>query len=150
MLRLSYRHTSRILLVLGIASAFLLADCSSRAQRAQSYYDSGMKLLAAHDYVKASIEFRNSVNLKEDLLPAWRALAQSEEAAHHWEGLVPALRTIISLDPKDDATRLKLARILLAAGATDQSLKLVNDISEPDTNNATLLALKAAIFYKLK
>jgi cellulose synthase operon protein C len=144
------RHSSKPGMALVLLAVVLVAGCSSRAERAQTYYESGKKLLAAHDYTKASIEFRNAVKLKEDLLPAWRALAESEEASRHWEGLVPALRTIISLDPKDDAARLKLARILLAAGATDQSLKLVNDISEPDTNNATLLALKAAIFYKLK
>ena len=62
-----------------IFAALSAAGCSSPEERAQSYYDSGMKLLAAHDDQKAAIEFRNAVKLKKDFLPAWRGLAQAEE-----------------------------------------------------------------------
>ena len=119
-------------------------------ESAQSYYESGMKLLSDHSNEKAAVEFRNAVKLKRDLLPAWRGLAQAEEATRHWEGLVPALRTILELDPNDEATRFKLARLLLIGGAVDQSLKLVSEASVLDTKNANLLALKAIIFNKLK
>ena len=109
-----------------------------------------MKLLAEHDNQKAAIEFRNAIKLKKDLLPAWRGLAQIEELDHHWQGLVPILRTIAELDPKDVETKLKLARLMLLGGATDEALKLVNGLDEGDNGNANVLALKAAISYKLK
>jgi len=150
MSRLISPRTATIRLAFGAFIALQLAGCGSPEVRAQSYYESGMKLLAAQDNQRAAVEFRNAVRLKKDLLPAWRGLAQTEEAAHHWEGLAGVLRTILDLDPKDEATRLKLARLLLAGGAADRSLKLVNDASETDTNDADLLALKAVIFYKLK
>jgi tetratricopeptide (TPR) repeat protein len=133
-----------------VVAALQLAACDPPEMRAQRYYDSGMKLLAAKEDQKAAVEFRNALRLKKDLLPAWRGLAQTEEDTQHWDGLVPVLRTILDLDPKDEMTRLKLARLLLAGGAAEQSLKLVNDSTEPDTNNAALLALKAVISYKLK
>jgi tetratricopeptide (TPR) repeat protein len=153
MSRLIYPRVGKINLT---ALAFLalvalpLAGCGSPQQRAQAYYESGMKLLAAHEDQKAAVEFRNALRLRKDLLPAWRGLAQTEEDTHHWQGFASVLRTILDLDPKDEATRIKLAKFLLAAGAADQSLKLVNESSEPDTNNASLLALKAVIYYKLK
>ena len=56
----------------------------------------------------------------------------------------------MDLDPKDEATRIKLAKLLLSGGAAQQSLKLLDASTEPDTNNASLLALKAVLHYKLK
>jgi len=123
--------------------------CGAPEERAQTYYENGMKLLAAHDDQKAAIEFRNALRLKRDLLPAWRGLAQTEEATHDWEGLAAVLQTVLKLDPGDEATRLKLAKLLLAGNAVDMSLKLLNDAA-PDTNDPKLLALKAVILYKMK
>jgi tetratricopeptide (TPR) repeat protein len=130
--------------------ALQLGACGSPESKAQGYYDDGMKLLAAKNYQVASVEFRNAVKAKRDMLPAWRGLAQTEEALQHWDGYVSVLRTILELDPKDDAARLKLAKLLLAGGAADQALKLANEVSDPNAADASLLALKAGIYYKLK
>ncbi len=149
MLSLNRPSTKIRFALLGLI-ALQVAACSSAADRAQSYYEHGVKLLAEHDNQKAAIEFRNAIKLKKDLLPAWRGLAQIEELDRHWQGLVPILRTIVELDPKDVETRLKLARLMLLGGATDEALKLVNGLDEAGNENASVLALKAAISYKLK
>src|SRR6516225_9932790 len=139
---------------LGVAgfalAACLLAGCSSSEEKAQRYYEHGKELLAAKDYDRAEVEFRNAVQLNKRLLPAWRDLAQVEELTHKWGALVPALRNVLELDPNDMATRLKLGRLLLAGGGVDDALKLVNEVKAPDDQNADLLALKAAILLKLK
>ena len=83
-----------------------------------------MQLLAAKNYKWAELEFKNAIRLKKDLLPAWRGLAQVEELNHHLQVLVPVLQTIVELDPKDVETKLKLARLTLYGGATDQALGL--------------------------
>ncbi len=128
--------------------ALCLAACSSAENRAVRYYESGKKLLAARDAQRAAIEFKNAVRLKKDMLPAWRGLAEADELDHRWAELVPVLRTIVELDPKDVDAKLKLANLLLYGGAADQALATVKDLD--DTANANILALKAAIFYKLK
>ena len=127
-----------------------LAGCSSSEQRAQNYYEHGKELLAAHDNQRAEIEFRNAVKYNPKLLPAWRSLAEVEELTHNWKILVPALHTILELDPDDMSVRLKLGRLLLVEGAFDDALRLVNDPKVADIQNADLLALKAAILFKLK
>ena len=58
----------------------------SPEDRAQSYYERGMKLLSQQDYVKASIEFKNALQLKKDLVGAWRGLAEIEDAQSNLEG----------------------------------------------------------------
>jgi len=144
-------RTATIRLVFVALVALQLAGCGSPEDRAQRYYQSGMKYLAAHDDAKAAIEFRNALRLKKDLMPAWRGLAETAEATHDLQHLVSVLREILDLDPKDEATRLKLARLLLAAGDANASLKLVSESTDPNAdNNANLLALKAIISYRLK
>jgi cellulose synthase operon protein C len=126
-----------------------LTGCSSPEDRAKSYYEHGIQLLAAHDTKRAEIEFRNAVKYNNKLLPAWQSLAQIEEQTHNWSALIPALRNIVELDPNDTAARIKLGRLLLVAGAVDDALRLVNDTKEGDGQNADLLALKAAVLFKL-
>lgn len=150
MLRPSHRRAPLIRAALAIVLTMELMGCSSSEQRAQSYYESGMKLLAADDNEKAAIQFLNAVKLDKNLLPAWRGLAKAEEATAHWERLIPALRMILQLDPKDEATRIELARIMVAGGATDQALKLVNEAGQQESHDANLLGLRAVILYKLK
>lgn len=144
------RPSAKIRSALLLPGALLIAGCGSPTERAQSYYEHGVKLVAGHDNAKAAIEFRNAIKLNKKLLPAWRGLAQIEEANQHWEGLAPVLRGIVDLDPKDTESRIKLARILILAGAADEALKVVNGADEADNGNAALHALKAAISYKLK
>lgn len=134
---------------LGIAT-LLVAGCSSRAERAQNYYEHGMSYLKANDFVKARIELRNALQLKADMLPAWQALAQIEEHDKNWQGLAGSLRRVAELDPKDIEARIRLARLMLLGGATDEALKIANAAAEIDPKNATVLVVKAAIFLRLK
>ncbi len=131
-------------------SALLLAGCSSPEQRAQNYYEHGKQLVAAHDYQHAEIEFRNAVSYNKKLLPAWQALADVEEQQHKYRMMVPALHNVLELNPNDMMARLKLGRLLLAGGAFNDALKLVNEVKEPGDQNPDLLALKATILFKLK
>ena len=87
-----------------------------------------MKLLSQQDYVKASIEFKNALQLKKDLVGAWRGLAQIEEHNQSWESLIAIRRTIVELDPKDIDARLRLARILVLANVMDEALNVVNGV----------------------
>jgi tetratricopeptide (TPR) repeat protein len=135
--------------VLGSA-LLLLVGCSSSEQRAQSYYEHGKELVAAHDYKRAEIEFRNAVKYNKNLLPAWQSLAQLEELTHNWNGLIPILRAVLELDPNDMTARITLGRLLLLSGTVDDALRLVNDVKPADSQNADLLALKAAVLLKLK
>src|SRR5205807_6240450 len=119
-----------------------VSGCGSSQDRAQNYYDNGMKLLAEHDYARARIEFRNAIKNQKGLLPAWRGLAQVEELDRRWDGLIPVLRTIVDLEPKEVDARLKLARLVFV-GSPDEALSLANAVLEIDERNADALAVKA-------
>jgi tetratricopeptide (TPR) repeat protein len=127
----------------------LLANCGSPDERAQRYYEHGIKLLSEQNYIKANIEFRNALQLKQDLVGAWRGLAQIEERNKNWEPLSAILRTIVELDPNDADAKLKLGRLLLAGNVLDQAFDLINAAAQIDNRSASILAVKAAILLKL-
>jgi Tfp pilus assembly protein PilF len=97
------------LLVLAVLQ---VAGCGSPEDRAQSYYEHGMKLFSEHSNAKAAIELRNALRLKKDLIGAWKALAEIDEASRNWPGVVTDLRTIVELTPNDVSAKLKLGKLL--------------------------------------
>ena len=99
--------------------------------------------------MKASIEFKNALQLKKDLVGAWRGLAQIEERNQNWEALFAILRTITDLDKNDVDTKLRLARLMLMANQLDQALQTVNAATELDGRNVGARVLRAAILLKL-
>src|SRR3974390_1220417 len=136
----------RVLLLLVV---LLVAGCGSPEERAQRYYERGMKLLAQHDDVKASIELKNALQLKKDMLGAWRGLAEIEERNQNRGALIGIQRTIVELDPKDVGAKVRLARLLFLANAMDDALNVVNAAGELDERNSSMLGLKAMILYRL-
>jgi putative PEP-CTERM system TPR-repeat lipoprotein len=142
-------YRSRAVRALALIVALGLAGCGSAADRAQSHYQQGMKLLEQKDYVKAALEFRNAVKLKKDLLPAWRELSQIEERNQNWEAAAGILRTIVQLDPTDIEMRLRLGRLMLFGNALDEALKLVDAAGEAASQHAGALAFKAAVYLRL-
>jgi Tfp pilus assembly protein PilF len=65
----------RVTLLLAVV---LVAGCSSPEDKAQSYYERGQQFLSKQDYVKAAIEFKNALQIKKDLIGAWRGLLEVE------------------------------------------------------------------------
>ena len=127
-----------------------LGACSSREQRAQGYYEQGMSYLKKGDYVKASLEFKNALQIKKDMVAAFRGLAEVDEHNRNFQGLAADLRSVVELDPKDNDSRVKLTKLYLLGGALDPALKLANAAVEMDPQNAAILALKGAVLIRLK
>ena len=153
MSRLLQKPRVKILLLCAcFGLAMSVAGCGSREERAQAYYERGKEYLEKKDYVKARIEFRNAIQRKADLLPAWQALARIDEQEQNLAGLAGTLRRITELAPNDLEATIRLARLYLLAGGNvlDQALKLANKAGEIDPKNTDALALKAAILLKLQ
>ncbi|KJC53631.1 hypothetical protein UP10_41770 [Bradyrhizobium sp. LTSPM299] len=142
-------HCPTIQKVFVILSVLQLTGCGSPEDRAKQYYEHGLKLLSEHDNAKAALEFRNAVRLKGDLIGAWKALAEIDESNRNWQGVVTDLRNMVTLAPNDASAKLKLSKLLLRAGSTDEALRLAKAGIEMDNRSANFHALKAAISLKL-
>jgi pentatricopeptide repeat protein len=126
-----------------ILSIVGLAGCGSPETKAQNYYDRATALIAKNDDLNARLELLNAVKYKSDKVEVWRALAGIDERTKA-QSLFADLRRIVELDPNDLDARLKLVRIMVAGGAADAALKMLDVAKEGDTPNANLHALKAA------
>jgi tetratricopeptide (TPR) repeat protein len=135
----------RALLLLAV---LLVASCGSKEERAQSYYDHGMKLLVQHDDIRAGIEFRNALQLNRNMVGAWRALAEIEERNKNLGSLIEIQRTIVELVPNDVDAKLRLARVLFLTNAMNDALNFVNAAVDLDNRNASALGIKAMILFK--
>jgi cellulose synthase operon protein C len=145
----SFNYLITVRRALLLFAVLLLGSCASPEDKAQSYYERGMKFLSQQDYAKAGVEFRNALQLKKDLVGAWRGVLEIETHNRNYQALVPILRTVVELDPKDVDAKLNLGRIMLNGNALDQTLDLANAAIELDNRRPSALALKAAVLLKL-
>jgi pentatricopeptide repeat protein len=139
----SLRPISTALKGMVVLSMIGLAGCGSPESKAQNYYDHGMALIAKNDDLNARVELLNAIKYKSDKVEVWRALAGIDERTKS-QSLFTDLRRIVELDPNDLDARLKLVRIMVAGGATDAALKMLEGAKEGDTPNANFHAVKAA------
>lgn len=126
----------------GVIMASLLAGCSSPEQKAQDLFDKGMALIAKNDDLNARVALLTSAKYKSDRIEVWRALAGIDERTKS-SSLFVDLRRIVELDSNDLEARTKLARIMVAGGAAEPAIKILDTANEGDIPNAELHAVRA-------
>lgn len=125
-----------------VIMAGLLAGCGSPEQKAQDLYEKGMALVAKNDDLNARVALLTSAKYKSDRIEVWKALAGIDERTKS-SSLFVDLRRIVELDSNDLDARLKLARIMVAGGAAEPAIKILDAANEGDRPNAALHAVRA-------
>jgi cellulose synthase operon protein C len=123
----------------------VLLGCGSPEERAQGYYVKGMQLIEKKDDLNARVALHTSLTYKSDRVDVWRALVGIEERLKNGPAIFQDLRRVVELDPKDLEARVKLARMVLAGGATESASRLIEVASDNDKPYAPFHALKASI-----
>lgn len=126
----------------------LLAGCGAPEERAQEHYKSGMALIEKKNDLEARKELLKAVKYKSDKVEVWRALAGVDERTKS-TSLFLDLRRIVELDPNDLEARLRLVRLMLAGGAAEPALKVLDAANEGDKPNAGVHALRSLILARM-
>ena len=126
-----------------------LAGCSSPEEKAEAYYQKGETLLQQGKLVKASLEFKNALQIKNNMTKAWLGLAAIAERQADWPKLYGLLSKVVELDPKNLDARVKLGRLLLAAGQLDKAMEASKAALALNKDDESALTLRAAVLFKL-
>ncbi|MDP3088406.1 MAG: tetratricopeptide repeat protein [Methylotenera sp.] len=126
-----------------------LAACSSPTEKAEKFYQNGVKLLEKGELAKARVEFQNAVQIKAKMVSAWYGLAKIAEAESDFPKLYGMLNKVVELDPKHVEAKVKLGRLLLVGGKVDEVLEISNAALALAPNDPAVQSLKAATLLKL-
>ena len=98
-------------LLLSLLGLLALVACDSPEERAQAYYEKGVKLLEQGDPVKASLEFRNALKIQEGFVPALYSLGLAQEQMNQPEDAAKIFFAVIERAPEHVDARVHLATI---------------------------------------
>jgi len=128
----------------------ILAGCGGAQSRYASHMEKGNEFLAAENYEKARIEFRNALQiLPNDAQGRYQygrsmeRLGKLREAAGMYQGA-------IDIDTNHAGARAALGRVYVFAGAPEKALELVEPALKKNPLDAELLTVRAAARSQLK
>ena len=127
-----------------------VAACSSPEEVKQSHYENGMELLEENDLIKASIEFRNALQIDDTFVPAWYGMSLLEEENEEWEKVIVLLNRVIELEPTHLEAHIRLGTLMMMVGQMDRAVEVSETALLLDNQNAEVLALRAAVLMKLE
>jgi tetratricopeptide (TPR) repeat protein len=136
--------------VLVAAWVCAMAGCGSSHSRYQGYIERGRRYLAAGNLDKASVEFRNALQIEPRSDEALYLNGRVAERRGNLREAVQYFQSAIDVEPKDARARAGLAKLFVLAGAGQRALEVVSPglLERPD--DPDLLAARAAAFHELK
>jgi tetratricopeptide (TPR) repeat protein len=142
----SERFACAGLLALGLA----LAGCGNSHSRFASYMTRGKEYLAAGNLDKASVEFRNALQIEPRSDDAFYFNGRVAERRGNLREAVSFYQAAVDVQPADTRARASLAKMFVLGGATQQALEVISPglLDHPD--DPDLLAARAAVRHQLK
>ena len=128
----------------------MLSACSSPEEKAAAYIESAQDLFKSGNLQKAEIEYKNALQINQNLTDAWYGIALIHERRQEWPQAFSVLSKIRELNPKHVDGRIKLAQIFLASNQLDEALPDAKEILEMAPEDARAHALMAAVQFRLE
>ena len=139
----------RYALAIVMLSATLIA-CSSPEEKAASYIENAGVLFEEGKLGKAELEYKNALQINQNLPDAWYGLAKIHERKQEWRKVYAVLNKARELAPSHVDARIMLAQILLASNQLDQALTDAREIMEMAPADARSHSLMAAVLFRLE
>ncbi len=141
---------NRAWLPVACLAALAVAGCSGAESRKTKHLEKGQTYLAAGNYEKARVEFRNALQIMPNDSEARyengvvdEKLGNIREAAQFYQGA-------IDTNADNIRARASLGRIYLFAGAPDKALETVKPSLVKHPDDASLLTIRAAARVQVK
>jgi tetratricopeptide (TPR) repeat protein len=128
----------------------LLTGCSSPEEKAAEFVANANVLFTENKLNKAAIEYKNALQINQNLPGAWFGLAKIHERKQEWKQVYATLSKIREMAPNHVDSRIKLGQLLLASNQLDQAMTDAAEILEMAPEDARSHSLMAAVHYRLE
>ncbi len=139
------RHT----LITALLAASL-TGCGSSADSAADFVASGKDLLAEGKVEKASLEFRNAIQIDPTQAEPFYQLALLDEKSQNWKGMYANLTTAEQLDPTHQGVSVKLGQLFLLSGDYEKASERAKKVLDVAPEQVGALVLRASINMRQK
>ena len=126
----------------------LLSACDSPEDRIERHMERAGELLAEGVPEKATLEYRNVLDIDENHIGAQYALAEIHEDKGEYEAAFTRYRKVVEIQPEHGAANAKLARFYLLSQDLDLAKIQLAIALRMMPGDAGILALKASIEMK--
>ena len=130
-------------------SLITIAACSSPEEKANKFYENGMKLLEKGDLIKANVEFRNAVQLNRKMTKAIWGQVLVAEKQNKPQIQYKLLNSVLVNEPDNLEALVKLSRLLILAGQLDKALEKSDLSMKINNQDLSVLSLRAAVMLRL-
>jgi tetratricopeptide (TPR) repeat protein len=143
------RRTAGVLAT-SLAAVVCLTACGGAQSRFESHMKRGNALFAAGDFTKASIEFRNALQIEPKSNAARLAAGHAAEKLKRPRDAYGLYQSVVDSAPDNLEARKDLARLLVYEGSPDQALKTLEPAFAKHPDDPVLLSLRAAARVRVK
>ncbi|MCD6292857.1 MAG: tetratricopeptide repeat protein, partial [Deltaproteobacteria bacterium] len=134
----------KISLVLGLV--FLLFACSGGGpkEKRAKFYNKGVALYEQGDYVKATLELKNALQVDPKFAQGYYLLGMCSFRQSEFKKAYGAFNKALELDDGLNSARVMVGRLLLMGGETDKALAAADKILAVDAANPEARLLRGA------
>jgi tetratricopeptide (TPR) repeat protein len=122
----------------------LLVACGGADARKAGYLAKGQEYLAAHDFEKARLEFRNALQLDPNDAEAGFLAGEASERLGNLREAAQMFQSAIQANPKHLGARAQLAKIYVYAGVPDKALETLEPGIAIAPDDADLLTARGS------
>jgi tetratricopeptide (TPR) repeat protein len=137
------RHCAPVLIALLAATASLTA-CGGAQSRYESYMKRGQAYFTQGDFTKASIEYRNALQVEPKSDAARLAVGRTAEKLQRPRDAYGLYQSVIDTSPDNLEAREDMARLLVYSRSPDQAVKTLEPAFAKHPDDPVLLTLRAA------
>jgi tetratricopeptide (TPR) repeat protein len=145
-------RTTRAVALVSVAAAVavLITGCGGAKSRLDSHMKRGQEYFQAGNFAKASVEFRNAMQIDPKDQQARVMAAETQERLGQLRGAYGLLQSVVEEHPDNVVARTALGRLLVTSGDPKQGLEIIKPALERQPNDAALLAIRSAAKSALK
>jgi tetratricopeptide (TPR) repeat protein len=135
---------------IGVVCAIVLCGCGGAQSRLANHMERGQQYFSQGDFAKASIEFRNAMQIAPKDPTALVMAGRTAEKLGRPRDAVGLYQTVVDTKPDNVEAREYLGRLMALHGQPDRALEVIGPALAKHPDDASLLTIRAAARVALK